>query len=588
MGAYHHRSGAGPGCGNLLWDRLYYLPVYQGPGISGKGRYAERTQHSCFQRFGKDCPYRARFLWTWPFHVAPVANLHEKRRILRDSYFVTCASVQVLSSMIFIPARLTRLRVILHLCGFLVMLYSLSMLLPTLIALFNRDKSYADFLATFAVCFSGGGGLWLATRRPGLQLQTRDGFNIIVLFWLLFSVISAMPFWLNSSLSFSFADALFEGVSGITTTGATVVGEVSQLPAAYLFYRAQLNFAGGLGVIVLAVAVLPLLGIGGTKLYQSEMPGPFREERLTPRLADTAKSLWLVYCTLGAACVLAYWAAGLPFFDAVCHGLSTVSLGGFSTHSESLGFYQSPAAELVAGTFSLLAGLNFTLWYMALVKRTLRPFRNNAELKFFLTIVAIIVVITAWQVWRAGMYSLPESVVHAYFLACSMITDNGLAPRDYADWPSHTIIFLLMASFFGGCVGSTCGGIKALRFLVLFLQSRHELHQLAHPRAVLSVRAGHAAVSDRVLRSVSSFFFLYAALTALFIWLLNIMGYDLLTAFATVAACINNMGLGFGETASTFGTLSSPAKYLMCAAMLMGRLEIYPVLILCSRFFWRS
>lgn len=339
---------------------------------------------------------------------------------------------------------------------------------------------------------------------------------------------------------------------------------------------------------MLAVAVLPLLGIGGMKLYQSEMPGPFREERLTPRLADTAKSLWLVYFALGTACVMAFWSAGLPFFDALCHGLSTVSLGGFPTHSESLGFYQSPAAELVAGTFSLLAGLNFTLWYMALVKRSLRPFRNNAELKFFLAVVVIVVLITTWQIWHASMYDLPESLIHAYFLASSMITDNGLAPGDYADWPSHTIILLLMASFFGGCVGSTCGGIKALRFLVLFLQSRHDLHQLAHPRAVLSVRAGSAALSDRVLRSVSSFFFLYAALTALLIWLLNMMGYDLLTAFATVAACINNMGLGFDETASTFGTLSNPAKYLMCAAMLMGRLEIYPALILCSRFFWRS
>lgn len=475
-----------------------------------------------------------------------------------------------------------------HLCGFLVMLYSLSMLLPTLIALFDRDTSYIDFLSTFAICFTSGGVLWRMTRQPGLQLRTQDGFIIIVLFWLLFSFISAMPFWLNGALGFSFADSLFEGVSGITTTGATVVNDVSQLPAAYLFYRAQLNFIGGLGVIVLAVAVLPLLGIGGMKLYQSEMPGPFREERLTPRLADTAKNLWVVYFSLGFACSMAYWLAGLPLFDAICHGLSTVSLGGFSTQSESLGYYHSHAAELVAGVFSLLAGLNFTLWYMALIKRTLKPFKNNAELKCFLTVVTVVVLITTWQVWRAGMYNLPDSFVHAFFLTSSMITDNGLATADYADWPSHIIILLLMASFFGGCVGSTCGGIKALRFLVLFRQSRNEVHQLAHPRALLSVRVGHSVVSDRVLRSVWSFFFLYVSLTGLFIWLLNIMGYDLLTSFATVAACINNMGLGFGETASTFGTLNPVAKYLMCAAMLMGRLEIYPVLILCSRFFWHS
>lgn len=482
----------------------------------------------------------------------------------------------------------SRLRVIFHLCGFLVMLYSLTMLLPALMALFNRDRSYLDFLSTFALFFSGGTGLWAITRSPGLQLRTQDGFIIIVLFWLLFSIISAMPFWLNDSLGFSFADAMFEGVSGITTTGATVVESVSELPKAYLLYRAQLNFIGGLGVIVLAVAVLPLLGIGGMKLYQSEMPGPFREERLTPRLADTAKSLWLVYTALGVSCSLAYWMAGLPIFDAICHGLSTVSLGGFSTHSESLGFYQNHAAELVGGAFSLLSGLNFTLWYMALIKRTLKPFKNNAELRFFLAVVTVAVLITAWQIWHAGMYDATDSLIHAFFLTSSMITDNGLATADYASWPSHTIIFLLIASFFGGCVGSTCGGIKALRFLVLFRQSRHEVHQLAHPRAILSVRVGNSVVSDRVLRSVWSFFFLYVSMTVLLVWLLNMMGYDLLTSFATVAACINNMGLGFGETASTFGTLNDTAKYLMCAAMLMGRLEIYPLLILCSRFFWRS
>ncbi|MDI6958497.1 TrkH family potassium uptake protein [Pantoea sp. Pa-EAmG] len=468
------------------------------------------------------------------------------------------------------------------------MLYSLSMLIPMMIEIFTHDTGYVDFLYTFGLCFSGGGTVYLLTRQASVQLRTRDGFIIIVLFWLLFSLISAMPFWLNDSLGFRFADALFEGVSGITTTGATVVGDVSQLPAAYLYYRAQLNFIGGLGVIVLAVAVLPLLGVGGMKLYQSEMPGPFKEERLTPRLADTAKSLWLTYCVLGSICSLAYWLTGMPFFDAVCHGLSTVSLGGFSTHSESLGFYQSHAAELVAGTFSLLSGFNFTLWYMAVIRRTFAPFRRNAELKFFLLIAAGVILVTAWQVWHAGMYGFGDSLVHAYFLASSMITDNGLATADYADWPSHTIVFLLLASFLGGCVGSTCGGIKALRFLVLFRQSRQEIHQLAHPRALISVRVGGNVVSDRVLRSVWSFFFLYITLTVLFIGILNMMGYDLLTSFATVAACINNMGLGAGETASTFGTLNAAAKYLMCVAMIMGRLEIYPVLILLSRFFWRT
>lgn len=291
--------------------------------------------------------------------------------------------------------HISQLRVVVHLCGFLVLLYSFSMLPPMTIALLNKERSFFAFFSTFMTFFTLGGGAWLATKHAGIQLRTRDGFVIIVLFWLLFSFISAMPMWMDDGLNLSFADALFEGVSGITTTGATVIHDVSALPKSYLYYRAQLNFIGGLGVIVLAVAVLPLLGIGGMKLYQSEMPGPFKEERLTPRLADTARTLWLTYVILGLICTLAYWVAGMPFFDALCHGLSTVSLGGFSTRSESIGFYNSHAIELVAGLFSLLSAFNFTLWYVAIVKRTFKPFRHNAELRFFLLIALVITLIAA-------------------------------------------------------------------------------------------------------------------------------------------------------------------------------------------------
>jgi trk system potassium uptake protein TrkH len=482
----------------------------------------------------------------------------------------------------------TRFRIVIHLCAFLVVLYSLTMIPPMLLALVEKERSLFGFLYTFIITFTVGSVCWALTGRSNIQLETRDGFIIIVLFWLLFSLISAMPLWLDDSYNVSLADAIFEGVSGITTTGASVFNDVSALPKSILYYRAQLNFVGGLGVIVLAVAVLPLLGIGGMKLYQSEMPGPFKEERLTPRLADTAKSLWLTYLLLGGTCTFAFWLAGMPFFDALCHGLSTVSLGGFSTRTESIGFYDSYAIELVAGAFSLLSAINFTLYFVALGRRSLKPFLKSAELRFFLMVASIIILIITLEVWRAGMYALPASFVHAFFLTSSMITDNGLATGDYASWPVHTVILLLSASFFGGCVGSTCGGIKALRFLVLFKQSRHEVHQLAHPRAVMSIRIGKTPVNDRMLRSVWSFFFIYIVSTFLFIWALNLMGYDLLTSFATVAACINNMGLGFGETAAGFGTLSDGAKYLMCAAMLLGRLEIYPVLILFSRTFWRS
>lgn len=482
----------------------------------------------------------------------------------------------------------TRFSVVIHLSAFLVVLYSLTMLPPMLLALLEKERSLFAFFLTFVISFSVGMVTWIATRRPNVNLETRDGFIIIVLFWLLFSVISALPLWLDDTLSLSLTDAMFEGVSGITTTGASIFHDISSLPESILYYRAQLNFVGGLGVIVLAVAVLPLLGIGGMKLYQSEMPGPFKEERLTPRLADTARSLWMTYMMLGGGCTLAFWLAGMPFFDALCHGLSTVSLGGFSTRTESIGYYRSDAIELVAGAFSLLSAINFSLYFVAISRRTLKPFRKNAELRFFFLMLSLVVLFITTEVWRAGMYTLPESFVHTFFLTSSMMTDNGLATLDYASWPDEIIVLLLSASFFGGCIGSTCGGIKALRFLILYKQSRHEAHQLTHPRAILSIRVGNTIITDRVLRSVWSFFFLYILTTCIFVWLLTLQGYDLLTSFASVAACINNMGLGFGATADGFAVLNDASKYMMCVAMLLGRLEIYPVLVLLSRTFWRS
>ena len=458
-----------------------------------------------------------------------------------------------------------------------------------LIALLNKERSLFAFFSTFMTFFTLGGGAWLATKHAGIQLRTRDGFVIIVLFWLLFSFISAMPMWMDDGLNLSFADALFEGVSGITTTGATVIDDVSALPKSYLYYRAQLNFIGGLGVIVLAVAVLPLLGIGGMKLYQSEMPGPFKEERLTPRLADTARTLWMTYVILGLICTLAYWAAGMSFFDALCHGLSTVSLGGFSTYSESIGYFNSSAIELVAGAFSLLSAVNFTLYFVALAKRSLKPLFSNTELRFYFAVAALIIGLVFFEVWRANMYSsAEESFVHAFFLTSSMLTDNGLATGDYAQWPSHIIVLLLFASFFGGCVGSTCGGIKAIRFLILSKQSWREVYSLIHPKAQTLIKVGDTVVQHRLINSVLSFFFLYVICTCFFIWCLNLMGYDLMTSFASVAACINNMGLGFGLTAPGFGEISPAAKYLLCFAMLLGRLEIYTLLVLLSVSFWRN
>ncbi len=304
--------------------------------------------------------------------------------------------------------------VVIHLCSFLVFLYSLSMIPPLLVALLYKEKSVFSFFYTLVIAGSLGGLGWFSTRQSKVQLRTQDGFLIIVLFWLLFSMVSALPLWIDDTLNISLTDAMFEGVSGITTTGASVLNDVSGLPKSFLYYRSQLNFIGGLGVIVLAVAVLPLLGIGGAKLYQSEMPGPFKEERLTPRLADTSKNLWLIYLGLGLACTVAFRIAGMPWFDALCHGISTVSLGGFSTRNESLGFYDSSAVEMVGGIFSILAAVNFTLYFVAVGRRSLKPLYRNPELRFFLLVLSIIVAIVCFELYRSGMYGAKDSFVHSF------------------------------------------------------------------------------------------------------------------------------------------------------------------------------
>ncbi len=474
---------------------------------------------------------------------------------------------------------------VLHLCSFLVMLYSLSMIAPVLVGLIFGEHYFFGFGLTFLVAFVVGVLGWQATRRGSKTLQTRDGFLVAVLFWLIFSAISTMPLYFDARLGLSFTDALFEGMSGITTTGASVLDGIDELPKSILYYRAQLNFLGGLGIIVLAVAILPFLGIGGAKLYQSEMPGPMKEDRFTPRLADTARNLWAIYSGLALCCALAYHLAGMNWFDAICHSLSTVSLGGFSTHGSSLGFFNSPAIEWVAGVFSILAAINFSLYFLAIQRRSLAPIVTNAEVRFFLSILFLVVAVTCIELYRSGTFGAHDAIVHGFFQAASVFTDNGLGAADYPLWPSHIVLLLLGASFFGGCVGSTCGGIKAMRFLLLHRQGSRELSQLVNPNAIFLIKVGGRTVSDRVMQSVWSLFFFYIFFTCVFVWGLIAMGYDLVTAFGTVAACINNMGIGAGDTAAGFGSLSDPAKWLMCVAMLFGRLEIFPILIVFSKAF---
>jgi trk/ktr system potassium uptake protein len=471
--------------------------------------------------------------------------------------------------------------------GRLLVLFSLTMLPPFFVGLLYRDGATTPFLYTFLLTISVGLGCWLSTRSRNLDLRKRQGFLVVVGFWLTASLLCAIPFMLAEHPHMHFTDAVFEATSGLTTTGATVLSNLEGLPHSILYYRAQLNFLGGLGVIVLAVAILPLLGIGGMQLYRAETPGPMKEEKLTPRIRETARHLWFVYVGLAIACAVSYWLAGMGVFDAVAHSFSTLSLGGFSTHNDSIGFFHSPAIEVVGGVFSLLAGVNYALYYLAWRQGSLMPILRNAEFLLYAAVMALIITVTCLMLWVSGTFGPRESVYHGFFQAVSIATTNGLTTGGYPGWPPAIALLLVFGSFFGGSVGTSCGGIKAFRFLLLFRQSVREVRLLIHPAAQIAVKVGGKPLSERVVESVWGFYFLYIFAYCMLSLGVAMSGVDLVTAFGSVAACLNDMGVGLGETASSFGGLNDSAKWMLWLAMLLGRLEVFPLLLLFSREFWQ-
>jgi trk system potassium uptake protein TrkH len=476
--------------------------------------------------------------------------------------------------------------------GLLLVLFSLTMIPPLFVALLYRDGATTPFLGTFVLTLCLGLTCWLPLRRKtlnlrNLDLSNRQGFMVVVGLWFVISLLSALPFMLAVHPHMPISDAVFEATSGLTTTGATVLSNFDDLPHSILYYRAQLNFIGGMGIVVLAVAVLPLFGIGGMQLYRAETPGPMKDEKLTPRIRETAKRLWYIYVGLVLACALAFWVAGMDLFDAVCHSFATLALGGFSTHSDSIGYFHSSAIEIIAGVFSLLAGINFALFFIAGKQLSLRPVLQNAEFQFYIAVLSVLIMVTCLALGFTHTFGAWESFYHGFFQAASIITDNGLTTAGYPTWPPWIVLLLVFGSFFGGCVGSTCGGIKAFRFLLLFRQSAREVRLLIHPSAEIAIKIGGKPTSNRVVDAVWGFYFLYILSYCILSLGVAMTGVDLVTAFGSVAGCLNNMGVGLGDTATTFGVLKDDAKWMLTLAMLLGRLEIFPLLLLFSTDFWR-
>lgn len=480
-----------------------------------------------------------------------------------------------------------QLRVIQRLAGFMLVLFSLSLLPPLAIAWFSDESVVMVFLACFAATLAAGLLLWLPARRQRAELRLRDGFVVVVTMWSSLALVGAAPLLFGVGLTP--IDALFESMSALTTTGATVITGIGVLPESVQFYRQQLQWLGGMGIIVLAVAILPMLGIGGMQLYRAETPGPIKDTKLTPRITETAKVLWYLYLGITATCAAAYWAAGMSVFDAIAHSFSTVSLGGFSTHDESFGYFNSGAIEMVATVFMVLAGANFALHFLAWRRVSLRPYLDDAEFRVYgLTLVAVAAIAIATLYFNNLFQTLDEAVIHGLFQAVSIATTAGFTTSDYDLWPAFLTLLLLMASFAGACAGSTGGGLKVIRVLLLVKQGLREIRRLIHPNGWFQVKVGGKSLRGDVIDAVWGFFSLYIACFCIMSLLLVASGLDLITAFSAVAACINNLGPGLGEVAVTYAGINDFAKGVLCFAMLLGRLEIFTLLVLFMPGFWKK
>ena len=474
--------------------------------------------------------------------------------------------------------------------GLLLVLFSSSMLPPLLVSWMYGDGAHEAFALAFATTVITGFILWLPVRRQRRELRLRDGFMVVVLFWTVLSLFGALPFTLSTTLNMSVTDAVFESVSGLTTTGATVILGLDKLPESILYYRQQLQWLGGMGIIVLAVAILPMLGIGGMQLYRAETPGPMKDNKLTPRITETAKTLWYLYLGLTIACMLGYWMAGMSLYDAVGHSFSTVAIGGFSTHDASMGFYQDkPLIELIAIVFMFLSGINFALHFMAWRRISVGPYLVDAEFKTYAMILLIVAAITSGYLFISDTYpTIERSLLHGVFQAVSIGTTTGFTTAQYQFWPGFLPVLLLFVSFVGGCAGSTGGGMKVIRFLLLLKQGLREITRLIHPNAVIPIKVGGKPLPDRVVDAVWGFFATYVAIFTIMMLVLMVTGLDQVTAFSAVAACMNNLGPGLGDVGPHYADISDTAKWVLCFAMLLGRLEIFTLLVLLTPAFWRK
>ena len=477
-----------------------------------------------------------------------------------------------------------------HLLGLMMAFFGLLYLLPIAWSLGVQDGAVIDFVAAALINAFVGLAVATGTRRWRRELKPRDGFLLVTLSWVLMSASGAIPLMLALP-DLSFTDAYFESMSGLTTTGSTVLNHLDALPQSINLWRCTLHWVGGIGIIVLVVAVLPLLGVGGMQIYKAETPGPVKDEKLTPRITETAKALWFTYLVLTAAGIIGLRVAGMNWFDAICHCFSAIGLGGFSTHDVSVGFFDSFSIELVLIVIMVVAALNFSRHFLAFRSLSFKPYSTDSEGKAVLAVLGGSVVLVSALLWIDGTYpSMGEGFRHSIFNVVSIATTTGFVTEDYEKWPAFLPVWLLFLSCITCSTGSTGGGIKMFRTLLLVRQARRELKLLVHPSAVIPIRIGGNAIPERVVHSVLAFIFLYFGTILVLTFALLATGLDLVSSFSAAVGSVNNVGPGLGAVgpSTNFSSLTDAQTWICTLAMLIGRLEIFSVLVLFTGAFWRK
>ena len=478
---------------------------------------------------------------------------------------------------------------IVHVLSKLAALYAVLLLVPTLVSYLYHDSAFNAFAGTALATLAGSTAVWAATRKHDRELRPRDGFTLVFLLWLGFAAISALPFYLYFP-NIGYTDAFFEAVSGLTTTGATVMSSLDTLAPSLNFWRHMMNWLGGMGIIVLAVAILPMLGVGGTQLFKAEIPGIDKDSKMAPRISQTAKRLWLVYLSFTLLTCMGLKWAGMGWFDAVCHAMSAFSLGGFSTHDASIAFFDSPAIETVLIAATLLGAVNFASHFAMAREKSPKPYWRDEEARAMLTILAASIAAASVYMWQQGYYTPLEALRYVGFNFVSIGLANGFANADFATWPLLVTLWMFFLSNVLANTGSMGGGIKMARALVLAKFSLREVSLLLHPNAVRTVKLNRRSISDRTAMAVMAFIFVYFMTVVIFTLGLLASGMDFITALSATIACITNAGPGLGAVgpADNYAALSDLQKWMCAAVMLLGRLEIFTVFILFTPDYWKK